>query len=532
MIPYTTNVTNVTTTSFTANWSAIEGAGSYRFDLSTVNTFTSFVSGYNNKTITGTNRADVTGLSPGTRYYYRVRSVIGSSVSGNSDTGVGRTSLAAPAATAATAVSTTGFTANWQAVTGATAYRLDVSTVSNFATFITGYNGLSVTGSSRAITGLSSGTTYYYRLRAVDGSWESGYSNVITAQTTPATVIPPVAVNATTFGVTNFTANWNAVSGATGYQLDVSDNSSFSPMVSGYSNLAVAGTSRAVSGLTGGKKYYYRVRAVASIGTSAHSNVIETKTVPAPPTALTASEVKNTSFIARWSTTGNAVESYRLDVSTDPNFATYVNGYQNLSVTATSLTVTALTVKGKYYYRVRAVNTSGTSTNSTVILAADLDMTYTGTSYMLAAGITQVSQIAAAAKSTTNVFYDGLGRPVQTVVLQASPSGKDMIMPQAYDAFGRESTTYLPYADETNGWYKFDALGTVSTQATTANYRTGRQYNFYQDTDGVAHDTAPYAETRFEISPLNRPFKVGSAGTTWQPNTTTLRRRHRRHGQV
>ena len=41
---------------------------------------------------------------------------------------------------------------------------------------------------------------------------------------------------------------------------------------------------------------------------------------------------------------------------------------------------------------------------------------------------------------------DGLGRPIQTVQQQASPKGYDMIVPQAYDQYGREVTKYLPYA--------------------------------------------------------------------------------------
>ena len=45
---------------------------------------------------------------------------------------------AAPVASAATELSDTGFTANWGAVAEATGYRLDVSAVSNFASFVTG----------------------------------------------------------------------------------------------------------------------------------------------------------------------------------------------------------------------------------------------------------------------------------------------------------------------------------------------------------------------------------------------------------
>ncbi len=71
--------------------------------------------------------------------------------------------------TAATNVASTSFTANWNAPTIGTAtnYLLDVATSSTFgASILTGYNALSVTGTSQSITGLSSGVTYYYRVRA------------------------------------------------------------------------------------------------------------------------------------------------------------------------------------------------------------------------------------------------------------------------------------------------------------------------------------------------------------------------------
>ncbi len=77
----------------------------------------------------------------------------------------------------------------------------------------------------------------------------------------------------------SFTANWTSVSGATGYRLDVSTNSSFTSYVLGYQNLDVgAVTSRNVTGLAANMFYYYRVRAYNGNGTSPNSNVIKAKT--------------------------------------------------------------------------------------------------------------------------------------------------------------------------------------------------------------------------------------------------------------
>jgi hypothetical protein len=90
----------------------------------------------------------------------------------------------APVATAAAAVSSFGFTANWSAAAGAVNFLLDVSTSTTFDTFVDGYYNRNVNNvTSYPVTGLTPGTTYYYRVRVNNGSLLSGHSNVITVAT-------------------------------------------------------------------------------------------------------------------------------------------------------------------------------------------------------------------------------------------------------------------------------------------------------------------------------------------------------------
>jgi hypothetical protein len=91
------------------------------------------------------------------------------------------TSPAAPTANAASAITTTTATASWSASAGATQYFLDVSTVNTFVSFVGSYNNLNVGNvTSVSLTGLSPNTTYFYRVRASNGSCSGVSSGTIT----------------------------------------------------------------------------------------------------------------------------------------------------------------------------------------------------------------------------------------------------------------------------------------------------------------------------------------------------------------
>jgi hypothetical protein len=84
--PVAAAATSVTVSSFTANWASSAGATGYKLDVSTSNTFGSFVSGYQDLDVGNVVSRSVTGLSANTIYYYRVRAYNNSTTSSNSVT--------------------------------------------------------------------------------------------------------------------------------------------------------------------------------------------------------------------------------------------------------------------------------------------------------------------------------------------------------------------------------------------------------------------------------------------------------------
>ncbi|NTE04309.1 RHS repeat-associated core domain-containing protein [Agrobacterium tumefaciens] len=110
-------------------------------------------------------------------------------------------------------------------------------------------------------------------------------------------------------------------------------------------------------------------------------------------------------------------------------------------------------------------------------------------------------------ENQTIQYFDGLGRPLQTVQLSGSLAGHDLVQPFAYDAFGREATKYQPYSVWDNkGAYRADAI------------IGGGQASYYANPpSGIKTTGTPFSQTVFEASPLNRVQEQGAPGDAWQP---------------
>ena len=356
---------NIGTHGFDANWSASTSATNYLLDVSVTNNFTNYVAGYEQRVVGNLTNGSVTGLTAGIQYYYRVRAENATGASTNSAMQSVWTLPPAPVVQPASDVTTNRFTARWSAATSATNYLLDVSLTNDFTSTVAGYENLSVGDTTDgSVTGLSAGTEYHYRLRAQNPSGYSDYSATQSVWTVPSA---PDILTATNNTTESFDAHWSEATGATNYLLDASVTNDFTNYVAGYSNLLVGtGLTYTVTGLTYGTEYHYRLRAENSGGLSVNSTTQSAWTVPLAPVAQAATEALTNDFTAHWNEALSAT-NYLLDVSVTNDFTSMVAVYTNLSVgNVTNYSVTGLTPALTYYYRLRAQNPGGISTNSNV----------------------------------------------------------------------------------------------------------------------------------------------------------------------
>lgn len=230
-----------------------------------------------------------TGLSNGVTYYYKVKAVnvIGTSPSSN-EASATPASAAAPAAPTGLAATpgNTQVSLSWNASAGATSYNVYRGTTANGESTTPIATGIVTTGYTN--TGLTNGTTYYYKVKAVNASGTSGYSNEASAVPTGGSAPAAPTGLAATPGNTQISLSWSASSGATSYEIyrgTTSNGQNATPIASG-----VTATNYTNTGLTNGTTYYYKVKAVNASGASGYSN--EASAVPAaggPPSFANAS---------------------------------------------------------------------------------------------------------------------------------------------------------------------------------------------------------------------------------------------------
>ena len=309
-------------------------------------------------TVTGTSYTNTSYIESGNTYYYKVRALKSDGTAGAWSSIVSVTYRAASTGTLPAPAVTGGNdaqgrpTLTWKAVTGAAKYevyraRSKDGTYTKYSTT----TGTAYTNSSY----LTSGATYYYKVRALDANGNAGpYSAVVSVTCRLKLTAPAVTGGNDAQGRPTLT--WKAVSGAAKYEVYRARSKDGDYIK--YST--VTGTSYTnTSYLANGTAYYYKVRALGSDGTTGPDSTPVSVTYKAPFGAplVTGSKDSQGRPALKWDKVTDAAkyEVYRAR-SKDGTYSLMstqsATGYTNTSYLANGTT---------YYYKVRALKANGTA---------------------------------------------------------------------------------------------------------------------------------------------------------------------------
>ena len=227
-----------------------------------------------------------------------------------------------------------------------------------------------------SFSGLTAGTAYQFRVRAINAGGPSVPSNTITL--TPLSFNPPSVVRSVTASARLLGAYvyWSTpidMGGGTLQSFVVDYSIDGGATYSGSVRVSSAWRNTTLTGLVGGVEHVIRVRAINEYGTSPEATVRVTPiplVVPSAPRSLYVSVNYNAASLY-WSTPstngGTAITGYVAQYSTDSG-ATW-NRAATVSASIRSYAFSGLAGGTSHMFRVTAVNAVGESVGSNVVVA-------------------------------------------------------------------------------------------------------------------------------------------------------------------
>jgi len=240
-----------------------------------------------------------TGLNPGTLYCYRITAFTQSQSSRKPVT-CKRTRLQPPVLDPVTAVSGTSNDISWNLIPGNTEYRLQRREGEGGWALI---QILPANTTSWRDTGLTPGTVYSYRVRVVNESGGSLFSNV-----QPVPVLNPITVKS----ATTLTLSWPTLPDVTGYRVERSgDGISWVEVAT----LPAGTLTWTDTGLSPGTPYSYRLRADTPGGVSGASLPQSALTLLTAPVITSISTSSPSTLTVSWSDPSQNEDGYALEYS-------------------------------------------------------------------------------------------------------------------------------------------------------------------------------------------------------------------------
>jgi hypothetical protein len=277
------------------------------------------------------------------------------------------TSTAATTVTLTGTVNPNGTATNWQFEYGKTATYGSTTTSTSAGT------GTANTGVSADVTGLTPGTQYHYRLVAAStaGTTDGADGIFTTSSSSPPTVTTSPATGVTTSQAT-LNGSLNPNGQATTYYFEYGKTTSYGTktgMQNGGSGTTDVTVSTAISGLTPGQTYHFRLVASSKSGTTNGADMSLTAGGGSAPTVSTKAASSVTSTGAKLNGTVNPngqATTYFFDYGTSTAYgsktatASVAAGTRAVNVSAT---LTGL-APGIYHFRLEASNSIDTSYGS------------------------------------------------------------------------------------------------------------------------------------------------------------------------
>lgn len=338
-------------------WTKAAGASGYEIYRSTKST-----SGFKKiATVSGakTSYTDKK-LTTGKTYYYRIRAYRSNSgITVNGPWTATKKAIPIPQKPTVTASYKNYSTATvkWNRISGANGYTIYRSTSKSGK-----YKKIATIkkGSTTKFTdnNLTTGQTYYYKMKAyrnVKGkALYSGYSNISSVK---LTLKAPVISSITANDYRTLTVKWKKVSGANGYIVYRSASKSGT-----YKRIATVKGGSVLSyknsGVTTGKKYYYKIKAYRTVNkkkvTSGYSNTKVKSTTLKKVTGISVTPLHANKLKLSWNKV-NGAASYNIYRSTSKNGTYTLIKKQCKDNTYTN---SKLTNGKRYYYKITAVRGS------------------------------------------------------------------------------------------------------------------------------------------------------------------------------
>ena len=262
----------------------------------------------------------------------------------------------------------TRVTLDWTAMVGSNGYIYEIDTSPNFNSVLYEQGATSMNSSSKTISNLNFGTTYYWRVATI-GSIDTSIYGATWSFTTLDGVNNTSPTNGITNQPTTVTLDWSAMTGNNGYIYEIDTSPNFNSALYEGGLSGINSSQKTVSNLNFGTTYYWRAAILNTNDTSGYGAIWSFTTeyqlavAPLLVSPIDASlNISTTSTQLVWDSIPS-VSNYQIMYSTTTNFTSAVN-----VITTAQLGTMLLNLDGNttYYWRVRGSNSTGYSPWSTV----------------------------------------------------------------------------------------------------------------------------------------------------------------------